>query len=660
MEAYVGDQYSAWESGNFDGTFSGYSSWGGSLADWVLDQFNFNPVGFAGGSLEGYDIVHQDAYQMIQLSLAEELKNGDLYECYADEYGNAKYYHIGYETSSSNYLYKLESDVLPTAVNKVVVRGFNPPPVRTIGSEIDPLSMPLVSDDEVVTYEPHRIQILGEQGENEFCEYSHDGYYLYARESSYSNGIADPHNYEQLAGFIYSFQDPGYSPGNTTVSFESAAVVYHELYTFGELVEQKWREQSTAAYTSNKCIGFVSVDGEGVYFPPGADRGFIDVQAVYIYGSYLKHISLDVYFDEAGKRQNGPADFLVETDSLKRELFELTRGVDYVVNSDASGIRIAFASNVSPNYKDLYGGVVEGGVCSFRVSPLSIFADLTFGSYANVSNILSPAVEASGYTKDGEPINNTDVRSGTIFPVNEGDSGYIVDKIIVAYTYDTPAIHITDQRNNVDSSRLSDIIFTASPIIIQDLPAPVAVNGEILDQSATIADTDVSTVQNLSDNEYTRVMNSLQKGDINITLPFLDEDDVVSASETIRSLANASSRENSYIFGPGATLSLGGNIEGNTINSITYSYQDSSQYIITANTGPKWLGSGSWANSVRTKRTETVTCVGTVRQVSEDNSICEVYVPRKMETLTCVNCTKGVIQRDDTVSVTIYNNPVEA
>ena len=53
-----------------------------------------------GGYLPGFDVVNRDAYQMVQLSLATELRDEDLVECYADGEGTVHFYEIGNNISN--------------------------------------------------------------------------------------------------------------------------------------------------------------------------------------------------------------------------------------------------------------------------------------------------------------------------------------------------------------------------------------------------------------------------------------------------------------------------------------------------------------------------------------------------------------------------------
>lgn len=644
MIVYDSDYANEWlnpDSSQFLDSYSNNDT--GSLASWIVTSvFDLHLTNDAGGSLTGYDIVHRDAYQMIQLSLAEELVNGDLYECYADEYGNVKFYHIGYESGPGSYLYKLESDYRREPVEHVIVSGFDPPPERVVGESRDVL-------------EDSEISILGEVGETEFCTYKQDGYIIYPKQTEIERYEANPKEYEQIVAHLYSITVPFYDPKYTSVDFANTSLKYDVLDSFGKLQTQKWK-RSGGPYEPAYCSEKFEVDDDtGVTINYG-DK-FLGIKAVYIFGYRLKHIGLDIHF-EHGSRVEGPAKFLVDLDTTKSELFQLSNGTDYVVVQDSdNSYRIVFSCNVSPNFVDSFDDI-EGA--TFRISPSSIFADSEISAYKDISDILNPAHEVDGYLRDGiTHVKNTDIYDNQIFPLNEGNSGYAVEKIIVAYEWDSPCIHISDLRNNLSSDDLTTVSFVEYPIKMIDKPAPVSMNGSSLDPSETISDLDISTTEPLTTNEYTDAFNSLQKGDINISLPFLTQEECNSVSSTILDIANKDFRTNTYICEPNVDVSLGGTIDGEIINSISYSYQDSSQYFISVTTGPMWLGVGSWSTVLRKKKTESVSAEGIVGSVSPDNSTCEVYIPRKGESLLCVNGSKSILHTGDKVSVSISNNPQE-
>jgi hypothetical protein len=89
-----------------------------------------------GGYLPGYDVKNRDAYQIIQLSLATELANERLYECYVDEEGIVKFYLIGENKSNisnQDKLYSIATAQMKQKCDNVIITGYDPPDKRIEG-----------------------------------------------------------------------------------------------------------------------------------------------------------------------------------------------------------------------------------------------------------------------------------------------------------------------------------------------------------------------------------------------------------------------------------------------------------------------------------------------------------------------------------------------
>jgi hypothetical protein len=110
----------------------------GSYAASIIKNVFKLPLDFRseviGGSLPGYDVQNREAYQMIQLSLAEELKYEKIYECYADGTGVVQFYPIGTDGFSPgrSLLYSFETGELRNQCDSVVVTGYDPPQKKFI------------------------------------------------------------------------------------------------------------------------------------------------------------------------------------------------------------------------------------------------------------------------------------------------------------------------------------------------------------------------------------------------------------------------------------------------------------------------------------------------------------------------------------------------
>jgi len=144
-----------------------------------------------------------------------------------------------------------------------------------------------------------------------------------------------------------------------------------------------------------------------------------------------------------------------------------------------------------------------------------------------------------------------------------------------------------------------------------------------------------------------------------MTLPFCEEDDCLLIAQQLLALQESDVRTNSIILGPDSEPLLGQLMpDGSVINEISYSYSDSSQYLITISTGPKYQTIGSFNDSKYQLRTEEVTRDGIVLQDAGNGAEYVVRVDGFGE-ITALSMILDDISVGDRVGVKIYNNPVE-
>jgi len=659
---------------------------GKSVAAWIIqDVFNLNLAGSSdiGSPLPGYDIRNRDAYQMIQLSLAGELLNNKLYECYADEYGNIRFYEIGVNHADLDILYAIKGSTLSRSCDLVVVSGYDPPPKKYTGEEFDLLTyansidytdIPFYSDRYPTIY-PEYI-VWGDIFGPELCDYYKEGYIVYGnpyfdrKNVLVKQGVYDPKKFESIISFIYKIDVPFYEAGHTNVNFSNISPKVERLKSFGKL-------QRKNLITGDKYMPDVCREGsypdpdKGVLLPKSDDPRFLGVRAVYIYGYKVKLLRL-AHYREGDNRMDDDVDFIIDVDTTQSEPFALSAGTDYIVTKDPEGsnqYRIVFSCEVDDKYIDKFGGDVdniEARKATVKISPASIRLRGDITKYADLSAVLdyvahAKRVDVEGVLADGKtPANSNYAFPVTLFPLGEGRTAYAVNRILVVYDWDEPCIHITDDRNIITRENLESVSVKFYPIISKDPPSPIATQNKVLDPSEAIPDEDVTTVEDLQSTEYNRVLSSLEAGDIKLTLPFIDNgEDCLKVAQFIKSLQDKTAENVSYVCSPESNPRLGDIVEGDlVINSITYSYQDSNSYFINVQAGPIWKGMSSWETSLYKNKTEQVQLPGKVLSVHEDNSKCYVLLD-KLGLMECINQTKEILQKGDRVNVTVYNNPVE-
>jgi hypothetical protein len=394
----------------------------------------------------------------------------------------------------------------------------------------------------------------------------------------------------------------------------------------------------------------------------------------------LKSIYPDEKYNASTEeKEPGLCDFVVDLETMMKEPIKLSAGQDYIVAKDpgsSGNYKIIFSCNVSPDWIDKFGGEINSST-TFRISRSSIYTQgggspVCDGDADNFWEIVSCA----GYLRDGQTsANNTSTHHAAIFPMGEGTSGYALEtdaKIVVVYDWDNPCISILDQEDEVTKINLESVEIDLYAVISKDLPPPIAHchggSTTMLDPRQQIPDLDVSTVENLTGCDYQKALESLENGDVKIVkivLPFFGTagnpwdscNELESAAKFIYELQNDIVESVTYTCKPDAAPVLGEVIDGKTINSINYSYQDSSQYLISVQAGPRWQGVGGWDSSVYQNKVERVQVEGVVRYVYPDNMTCLIQLER-LGLLECVNGQIDPLEVGDTVKVTVYNNPV--
>jgi len=195
------------------------------------------------------------------------------------------------------------------------------------------------------------------------------------------------------------------------------------------------------------------------------------------------------------------------------------------------------------------------------------------------------------------------------------------------------------------------------PIILKNLPPPMAHNGSLLPQSDLKPDYDPASTEDYSQKTTVKLLASLEASDIKVTMPFATDAQCKKISKTILDLQKDIVKEEIYVYKPNVDIELGDKLGDGVVNSIDYNYQDSSQFLISVTVGPMWRGASSWDNSVYSMNSERVELDGVVLSVYDNNSGVQVDL-NKLGVMDCVNGTKHKLEKGDVVSVTVYNNPV--
>jgi hypothetical protein len=425
-----------------------------------------------GGYLPGYDVVNRGAYEIIQLSLVTELERDKLYECYAKGDGIVKYHLIGEDVSNigGSVLYSFSQATWKQKCDNVLVFGYDPPEKRLVrgidsynGYNLFTLSNAVNQSDLGPEFEDKDLGISaypkywvhGDYVNYEACPRYREGYIEYSNvalgNNKYLNelGVYKYYEFEQIDGYMYKIKVPFFEQGSTQVEFRQKSFRYNELKGFGTLMIKEW--QSNLLYTPAICNEGKVVEGVGIILPRSSEKKFAGVNAVYVIGYTLKQIECDEIVDPSTfVSSRGPATFIVDVDSTKTEPFKLNEGEDYLVikePGDSNGYRIVFSCNVNPNYVSRYktnpgfGGSFDSP-CTYRIARTSIYKLKTLGDGTVVPDLPDctggkyDINTCKGVLRDGVTVaDDHKVLEDLIFPTGEGNTGYVVKKIIVVYEW---------------------------------------------------------------------------------------------------------------------------------------------------------------------------------------------------------------------------------
>jgi len=660
-----------------------------SVALWIIqDVFgltmnNPSPT-IKGGSLPGYDIKGRDAYQLVQLSLAEEgllRSQPRIVEAYALSNGNIDFKIIGdtySNISNSQIYYSFTSVDVVNKCERVMVTGYDPPPQRLVKGGSDGYNLFTFAKeylegahgyddpdlDKYPRYHAWGDWLMDTQTGGR-CDHHTEGYIEYG-DPAFDNekvvgygAIYDIKEFEQLLLNIYKVDVLNFDQQSTQLTFENNTPRFISIDDFGNFYPR--RQISDKVYIPEYCIPYDedlsgNLNEYGVLLPESEKKKFLGVKDVFIYGYRLNRIRPDEV--ESGDNTMETGNFIVDLYTMFNEPIRLSEGADYGVfkESDEEKFRLVFFCNVTEKYIKNFDKGEGAKPMTFKVSQNSIITE----------NDGIPTREGeSGVLRDFVTTVSPNTKyTRLVFPINEGQAGYVVSRIVVVYNWDNPCVRLFDSRgaNNPASAVTTESLETRVkinfyPIVIKDEPAPIAVNGTIMDQSLLIRGPDPNSPLVLDDVPLTKERNKMTAGDINLVFPFATEDDCVKISSFILGLQNnGTNKIRTYICDPSAEPELGDILDGSIINSITYSYQDSSQYTISVQTGPMWHGMNSWEQSIFTLETERVQMEGVVTDVDEYNQSCTVEV-NTIGTMTCINSSKDILEVGDVVQVTVYNNP---
>jgi len=609
-----------------------------------------NSVQLNKGTLPGYDLENADAIAVIKMSLLEELNNDPprLVEVYVNANGEAEFIEVGAEKFNPGQYdvrYSIPTRRLINKVEQVAITGFNPPPLVYVRGPYNLLEEYDSKGERIKTILDPLNELVNDTCYEEFFKrYALIMYRTPILRSEWKDTLDSLYNvqaFERIIGWITKIEAEGVDE-NTEIIFSDITLYPYEIdledykyKTFpAHYVEPEFDSVNSKCDVDYSYINFPRQDALKIeldtYIDPetGQEKSdFISVDNVFVIG-WPCVITDWSAFPMGGLQVNLTGN---------REAVRITENLDYVWTIDDDGNPL-----ISFIIRDK-----KVKVCSAYNCPPEHYY---FGPLANysmgVTNWVVTEVDENNNPKEivyfnyhGEygwawQFNSRVYPKGTLM---------FISKIIVVLRRHKSSITIYDPSGGADEIANS-MKYELYPIIECDPPAPICGAGKfngVVDHTSCLYDHDPTTFENLVECDSNRLQEALSGPSISMTLPFLNgvEIDVNKASgeESVVTYLDSNSSplckianyiydlvnydelsEVTYILGPEAEPKLGQQFGDGIINSISYSYQDSSNYLITITTGSKFIDSGTSFSdsSIWTMDVESITREGVVTQVA--------------------------------------------
>jgi len=626
-----------------------------------------------GGVLANVDIKHMDCMTVIKASLFDEsAKDGIIREPMVNEDGEVEFVEIGAgaNTADMDIYYTVQTQTYKEPCRGVMITGQKPL-IRRLpitwkpiwGTDITKRKVYSLQGMQTNCSEPNfktwATVVFPDPHMNSTFEDGIDNLYNITR----GGGYADPANgestaHDKIVGYAYFIHHGDLATEDTGVAYQRQAKAILEIgedgtSQYGPNVGTLWEREAVLPGQAQECWFPVDADapphdaGVGVNIPEDlrferrrSDEpdilktdNFMGISEVFVVG-----IELDRCKGQPDNPNNpNTADnthLWIGASNATRKTMKLNEGEHYVVI-----------------YPEGDSGYKEARIVFANSSRTDDFA--TYGTDAEYF-----------YLQDGGELwtqmNPTPGGVGTVLPLG-GVRGFLIEEMWASVDLDTPSFVITDPRGNAYNIA-EQLEVLVAPIVIRDVPAPIAFNGEIVDQDQNMFDNDPTTEENLEDTEFEKRLELMAGGGLTLNFSYLNEDEIKDLSNTLwRHMNSTSTRfETTYTCGPDSDPKLGDTAPNDgTVNSIRYSYSDSAAYTISVNAGPLVIGNFAELSQglYFKQQNEASGMQGTVIQDEGNHVVFKVKIDGYGDTYA-VNLCASIIRSGDIVSCTIHNNPV--
>lgn len=642
-----------------------------SVAEDILTTFGIPYSGSGGGSLNNVDIKRADALSSLKTSLLEEYAKEDpsgLIEIRINEDGEAEFYEVGENNADMDPYYTINSNNYVRPNVGVSVTGAKPKQERIVFENWYQLIGPDSTNSTIHdTTKLNSSCLLSNFTTHATVTYNDP--FRNSPNSSWNNGMSDIFEletpFDRFIGFSWRITPPSdlvtpftkiYQQSQSSIPVlltDPAAKIGSETHPdIGTLVKRKiitYADPSLADCAtfdtdvmncSSSSIHLKLEMIEGLTYE--SVRGttiskFLGVQGVFVVGIPLISCWGVPMDDAAAVADNNTENTVlcVFSKNLYRNIIKLHESIHYAVlynKEDATFENLPcfqFVNNL--RYNDY---AVAGTAVSFYIDYLS--TDLL-----NLFQGNDPAV-------------------GTILPL-ENNNGVLVEQVWAQIALDSPCFIVFDPTGRATeiAQRLKVEILG---LVIRDLPSPIAINGELIDQISGIVDNDPTTVQDLQETPMEQALLQMSSGrTLSLTLASLNEDQTATLSRKLYDLLLEDTGEvYTHTCPPTDEPKVGDRgVRGGIVNVIEYSYTDQGSYLINVTEGPEYFGDFSGIDGgIYYKQTEEVSTKGTIIQDLGNHVQYLVHVDG-IGPILCINGCANVLAVRDRVSITIHNNAVE-
>lgn len=618
------------------------------------------------GWLPKYDIHNMSATQALKLALLEGIKDRIIFELYLDENGDP------FITSvDSRYDKDAILDTIYYSVSHgfektdycIIIKGFDPMPERIVKETI-----PIITNGSgpgVSVYGLGQFQYNtcgGKVFDYHGC-ISYSDPNLQDTTKDEMDSVFELEPFESLIGFAFTCE----KPSRVDVTFSNTTQVPVEFHVGGG----SETFCSTLTTTRTKIVGpEISVDVSDDYYKAAADVCnpciTLDVNALTdIYSCSSDILSVDQVIAEFSRVVNYKG--MATGDDALADYSEYsardTSACDYAdIDTVVRSLSIGqdFFYKIDTDFKSVSAGIP---IRKLRYSYVGDDGTPTYDYYANPSSgdvgairLFSGSASHVYIPFNGVVLVSIDKPSIFVTEKTSGAIGQVIDGAASVESHDIQIRRIAN-----------GITLAVTPIVTLDKPSNTAycVGGTttLIKMEDCLQDQDPTTEEDLEDTPCEILAReSSGRVTIDLTLPFLEDDDSIKEAAAFLGKKFSDEYNNSVFVVPGNDVSardLGKGLQGGIINKIIWTYQDKSFYKASITTGPFLSGVDSYNTSVWIRHTDQgLSREGIVMGDYGNGLEYKVYI-KNLGTYTALNMTMNIIERGDAVNVTIYNNPAE-